>query len=152
MNKHNIFKRRLLRLADELDKTKEEFNYAVYAEDCDKNGRLSCGSAACALGLGATINSFRKMGMRLIRCCNDKIGVVLRKNLPVGDKDAYQVSRETACEVFGLDNEQFDYLFIPDANVYEYGSSPACTATAHEVADHIRNFVKNHMGDNDGIA
>jgi hypothetical protein len=60
-------KRRLLKLADFLEGgsiPRGKFNMKIVASDVE-NGRLACGSSACACGWASIIPSFRRAGYRL---------------------------------------------------------------------------------------
>lgn len=159
----SIYKDRLLLLADFLDKLpSERFDYTRWISSGWKgNPDLSCGSVACALGWATTIPELRAAGLRLVKA--DQTGVICMDNVaeyvPTTESCmALHYAEEAAHKVFDLNNLEFEYLFIPrehqdtydvsdkSSNAYalEYNQqSPRETATAKEVAAHIRFFVEN---------
>lgn len=148
MNKDHIYKRRLLKLADFLDKLPpERFNFRRWV-GMDWKGRqnLSCGTTACAFGWATTMQVFRKLGLRLMRHPTMGFGLVHLK----GETDYERAAEKAAAHVFGLNGDEFDYLFFP---VDETGSemwfkpAPHLDATAKELAEHIRFFVSKKYPD-----
>lgn len=150
MNKGYIYKRRLLKLADFLDTLpRTRFNYESWVGDDWKGAAdLSCGTTACALGWATTIPSLRKAGLVMRRDgypSEYKGYVSLRRTL--GEPEG--VSSSTAAEeVFGLDYDEFEYLFIPGhfGGEFDLPDSPDEGATAKQVAKHIRRFVNFKYG------
>jgi hypothetical protein len=153
MNKDFIYKRRLLKLADFLQKLpRKRFNYASWVgEDWQGKENLSCGTTACAFGWAATIPSLRKAGLRMKKVSGR--GYVTLKNSKYNND--FTMPRIAATEVFGLNNNEFEYLFLPDTwlttdsnmlgdseSILGLSGSPNDKADAKEVAKHIRRFVK----------
>jgi hypothetical protein len=144
MNKDEVFKNRLLELAKLLRKLpKKRFNYTHWVGN-DWKGKpdLSCGTTACALGWATTIPSLRKQGLRLL-----KIQDVFQVTLKGYSGASHLAPEHAAQEIFGLNNNEFEYLFIPDSGIVlpELGlnnEGPVMCASAKEVAKHIREFVK----------
>lgn len=151
MNKDYIYKRRLLALADLLDTLpKEKFNYAHWVDSETWKGKvnLSCGTTACAFGWATTMPALRKLGLYL----SASDGVCLKN-----DRGNY-LANAAARIVFGLSYDEFKYLFYPRTYLIKnsddlinisypyYGMnlpvSPPATASAKDVAKHIRKFVK----------
>jgi len=138
MNKDYVYKRRLLALADLLQKLPpKRFDYSHWVGD-DWKGKqdLSCGTTACAFGWATTMPSLRRLGLVL-----HKSEVTLHKN------GGYLFPSEAAKEVFGLSYAEFEYLFVPyserDLPKYKLPVSYIPdSASAKTVAAHIRNFVK----------
>ena len=161
------YKRRLLVLADKLDTLPlGRFNFARWAGNDWKGAPdLSCGTSACALGWSTTIPEFRALGLRLY----------MSNGIPwVGlEHDMQGVSigtPEKAAEyIFGLNQEEFDFLFIPreeqfDSNFYHENEiieddcnarkqfnlfdkiAPSKIVSAKEEAEHIRYFVNWKYG------
>lgn len=147
MNKDYIYKRRLLKLADFLDELPPtRFNYESWVGDSwEGRSNLSCGTTACALGWATTIPSFRKLGLRLKT--NRRYGSthVTLSSLTGSAAYAENAPRLAAREVFGLNLDEFEYLFIPATTIIindKMVNSPGYSASAKRVATHIRKFVK----------
>jgi hypothetical protein len=144
-NKDYIYKRRLLKLADFLDKLpRKRFDYSYWVgNDWQGKENLSCGTTACALGWSTTIPSFRKLGLRLKR---HKDGFGTKHNI-VCLKGAkiifgYNAPAVAAHKIFGVNNSEFEYLFVPGGNSFDLNKL-GDKATPKQVAAHIRKFVKN---------
>lgn len=166
----NIYKNRLLLLASFLDNLpKERFNYNHWVgADWGGKADLSCQTTACALGWATAIPALQDAGLMLLRRepGHGYAIVTLRKYAEDQNFPWLNVNEsELACkEVFDLNRQEFEYLFIPihqhdgaekiwhtdegftweDTNecAQAYGSnSPEMKASAKEVADHIRFFV-----------
>jgi len=155
--KMNKYGRRLLRLADELDKAEMNFDFAQFASECDEKGKLTCGSSGCALGLAASIPFFRRLGLRLVATgegfFNRKVSLVLRKDLGRARAQdlyaPYYFGVRAGTEVFGVNADEYEFLFIPSDNNFAemFGRcNPGSNASAHEVAEHIRFFVSQKYG------
>ncbi len=127
------FKKRLLKLADFLDKLPpKRFDFGQWVGD-DWGGKpdLSCGTTACALGWSCAMPEFRRLGLYL----NENGDVALRGH-------DYPDEVEASGFIFGLSPEEHQRLFIPQRD-------PKCDvdqlpedATAKQVAKHIRKFVR----------
>ena len=151
-----VFKKRLLKLADVVSDTlPEKFDFRRFVGDEWKGkANLSCGTTACAFGLATTIPSFRRLGLRMSRYIG---GYVAFPHL-LEDEPSMEATIRAGEVIFGLDKDEFRYLFIPyedleeDDKEYQEESfgeaSPYRSATAMQVADHIRSFVKFKYGDN----
>lgn len=146
----NIYKNRLLLLADYLDKLPpERFNYNVWV-GTDWKGKwdLSCGTKACALGHACTIPELRDAGLRLVREGSNGVSggiVVLAQHLAKEDFDPSNYHCSETRSVFDLTEDEFELLFVPydhSGMTWEKRRAPNSDATAQDVADHIRHFVK----------
>ena len=88
--------RRLLMLADQLDKTPMEptkttcgFDYNQWVGDDWENGNNSlCGTTGCALGIGATMPALRRAGLCFKRNVGDHGIVGLKHNVAANSIDA----------------------------------------------------------------
>lgn len=151
MNKDFVYKRRLLALADLLDKLPpKKFDYSQWVGD-DWKGRadLSCGTVACAFGHATTMPSLRRLGLRLVKNNYGTTNICLKKG------EQLLSEHNAAREIFGLNYSEFNYLFLPEAFSQfdartEYNlpvglnkKSPSKKASAKAVANHIRYFVKH---------
>lgn len=129
----------LIILADALETVPEEqFDYHQWVgSGWTGDETLSCGTKACALGWATTIPKFRELGLCMRKVTylrfdgtTDLQGLVgLTHNEDAGETEAGN-------EIFGLNEDEFDYLFTPDA-CKDYG------ATAKDVAQKIRRFVSS---------
>ena len=128
---------RLLKLADFLETLPpERFDYSDWVGWNWKGDQtLSCGTPACALGWAAAMPEFRELGLQLIACPAAFRDGVIGK---IGLKDDPDCGAEHASAViFGLSEDEHDYLFVPD-----WSNDLDENASAKEVADHIRRFVE----------
>lgn len=146
MNKDHVFKRRLLKLADFLDKLpRKRFDYSHWAgKDWGGKSDLSCGTTACALGWATTIPSLRKAGLRLaVNIIFGVPAVCLKRHLDNRYWVSLDTSAEAAREVFGLDYKEFETLFVPrQCEDDDFTPNPLVSnATPKQVANHIRKFV-----------
>lgn len=147
MTQLRVYKNRLLKLADFLDKLpRSRFNYASWVgKDWKGKKDLSCGTTACALGWATTMPTFRKLGLRMFVDRYDGDGYVgILSEEDEGDCYASE-------KIFGLGINEHLYLFTPaaDAPMYlaDLPRSPGHRATPEQVAKHIRRFVKAMYGD-----
>lgn len=130
-----VHAKRLLKLADFLETLpRKRFSFESYV-GADWNGEQdlsSCGTTACALGWAASMPEFRRLGLRL-----DYAGPSSMMN---GVTNTEGDSEYDAAEkVFGVDDRQFEQLFIPgDKDLY---SGLEENATAKQVAKNIRRRV-----------
>lgn len=151
MTTGNVFCDRLMNLASFLDTIPEKnFDYSSYVDNWDGKSQdlISCGSTACALGWAAMMPEIAALGVVLspsetvkglgyVTFTGDKITPNCNQSLDVGRK------------VFDLTIEEFYFLFMPDHHMSfddeEETSycSPDENASAKEVANHIRLFVRN---------
>lgn len=142
MTKPHIYKSRLLKLADFLEKLPpKRFAYDMWVGSHWRgNTNLSCGTTACALGWATTMPIFRRLGLRLTLGvgCNlddaERGGMYGDITMP-GGGDEYVAGKK----IFGLTMGEVSQLFMP-ANDYEE------TASAKYVAKKIRKFVKTKYG------
>lgn len=150
--KPHIYKNRLLKLADFLDTVPDErFNFRRWvSSNWDGKTPLHlCNTTACAFGWATAVPLFRKLGLRL-GIIRDGAAVVylVQEGLP-GPYDGTDAAQSAAHEVFGLDHKEFDFLFFPweETGDSMYGrNAPHYDASAVQLAEHIRFFVKNKYG------
>lgn len=129
--------RRLLRLATFLEELPpRRFDYrTMVGPDWGGAQDLSCGTTACAIGWAATMPQFRKFGLRIV---GQRHGYVSGGAV----RDGY-----TGTAIFSLTDAEWDFLFQPGLGLYYEDTpkpgfaKPHYTATAKEVAKHIRRFV-----------
>ena len=121
----------------------ERFDYGSWVGAKWKDAQdLSCGTTACALGWAATLPSCRQEGLRLGR---DRFGdgtVHLEGEDP---RKGGTGSIAAACKVFGIDEEEAEFLFMPSTGLgdeEDHPLSPDQNAGAARVAAHIRRFVE----------
>lgn len=96
-------KKRLLKLADFLETVKpKEFRMDSWYNE------TPCGTTACAFGWACSIPSFKRAGlkMKVIRHTDVAYGDVTFKGLE---------SYNAASKFFGIDIDEAEYLFSPDA-------------------------------------
>lgn len=147
-----VYKRRLLRLAELLEKLPpHRFDFGHWAgTDWEGAANLSCGTTACALGWATSIPAFRRLGLHLY----DRGG---RPWVGIGDDTKETSPQHAGWVVFGLDETEFNFLFVPwgDQAYSEEGDdirrrfkrpSPDRSSTAKEVAKNIRWFVNHKYG------
>ena len=144
MRKGKKFARRLLRLAAFLEKLpRKRFDYGNWVGD-DWKGKpdLSCGTTACALGWATAMPEFRRLGLVMVQELNDEgvsvTGYVALKGI------RYSNEYDAACEVFGMEHDDIDRVFMP-GDAYTCSGLPL-SATPKQVARHIRKFVKRETG------
>jgi len=109
---------------------------------------LSCGTTACAFGHAMTMPEFTKL--------RPGYSLVGEQQLIIGGLDRW---RPYFCvggnhsmkpfyagqKLFGLSHANFEFLFMPNAGLGGVKrTSPSGGATAKQVADHIRWFIR-HM-------
>lgn len=137
--KHVVYKRRLLKLADFLEKLpKEKFDYGVWAEDQTHSGKCdsrmtACGTAGCALGWACTIPSFRRLGVRLDVSTTGNCAYPVTVN---GRGKPDYGATEVAQLLFGLNPNEANYLFYEGTSSNYYLHSPK------NVAKKIRKFAE----------
>lgn len=146
----NIYKNRLLLLASFLETLPEErFDYNHWVgKDWGGKSDLSCQTTACALGWATTIPELADAGLMLIPSPNSVRhgGVVsLRQEREFIEKELglFFAPNRAGEVVFDLDDYEFDFLFIPDGGSMFERKALKSSATAKEVAAHIRFFVEN---------
>ena len=140
--KDYVYKKRLLALADFLNKLPEEkFDYSSWffsSEDIEydyetvnrvKNRALknSCGTTGCALGWACAMPRFQRLGLKW-----GSAGPQLEPDLsPI----------ESAAELFGVSISEAEFLFYHSVFNKNGFSSPDCDASPQEVATHLREFA-----------
>lgn len=136
----HIGNRRLLKLAEFLRTVpSNRFYYGAWNISSDlgpkewKKGekKLECGTAACALGWGTTIPSFRRAGLKLMP------GLV-RLDHEDGDSD---FGFEAGVSFFGITYGESEYLFSP--------AGGEGNATPKQVAKKIEKFVEKRIRENE---
>ena len=137
-----IYRERLLKLADFLDKLPEQrFDYSRWVgASWQGDQSLSCGTTACALGWACTMPEFQELGLRLVKEPGH-----LAYPARGGDEGGVTSTDRAAEHVFGLTGSETTFLFRPaaaDLCPEEWGEAPGDTASAKEVAEHIRRFVE----------
>ena len=149
MKSEQIYRERLLRLADFLDTVPDErFDFGVWAgQDWGGKADLSCGTVACALGWATALPEFQALGMRLARAGDGNIAVTTSRAKPIA---TWIASVEAADAVFGLDDDEVEHQFTPtddeeeDLDDDDYGSDGRLSSDAgpRDVAEHIRRFLE----------
>jgi hypothetical protein len=151
MNKGYIYKRRMLKLARELEVVEpKRFFFGEWAGDnWGGKANMSCGSTACAFGLATTIPSFRKLGLRMFWLGGRKSGkpwVGL-----IGD-EKQDAPYRAANIIFGLSYMEYCFVFLPQLS-FEFNvlndqkeifgrESISTSSSAKDVAEHIRFLMK----------
>lgn len=146
-----IFKERLLKLADFLDTVPpSRFDFSRWAGNTWKDQNLldeSCGTTACAFGWATAIPEFQALGLHLTRSEDRVVHVSVDKEQA---SRHWESTLRAANVVFGLDEEQTEWLFIPsetcrsdwdDDEDYGPDGKPFDDASPRSVAEHIRDFV-----------
>lgn len=139
---------RLLLLAEFLDSRVPagRWNFrSVVGPEWRGGDLVSCGATACAIGWSATIPELAAAGMRLEPDSHGYLDA----------EAAFRASRA----VFGITDEECDYLFVPDEDGWDEDGDPVgawhfpdgdcnpgwrtltSNASARSVADRIRSFV-----------
>lgn len=150
---NRTYKRRLLKLADFLSTLpRRRFDFRTWVGESWKGKKdLSCGTTACALGWATTIPSLRRAGLRLVKSSKDEsLSYVTLKQQMVSHAETfdetYDSSVRAAEQVFGITEEEFQFLFVPNGTEY-HGHKPAGDeAGPKKVAQNIRFFVKHKFG------
>ena len=141
MNKYQF---RLNKLANELTKLPEEkFNFAYFGDgkwegdQLDLKPSKECGTTCCALGLAATMPFFRQLGLRMSKVNHNKIVVINSlADVPMTNAGThnYVVTRLSGNKIFGINESEYDYLFIPKGeNEIEYCDDCPCTDSMCEL-------------------
>jgi hypothetical protein len=124
-------------LADRLETEKRiPFFYGTFVgSDWEGDPDLRCGTTACAAGLATTMPEFMALGLKLF-------GAPGMCTVQVPDKDDYVLNgAEAMGEILGLAYGESAFLFYPLTSLGD-NISPPESASAAEVAAHIRAFVK----------
>lgn len=133
-------KARLLKLAAFLIALpKQKFNFAVVATLGEKPmlealaaKKESCGTVACAMGWTPALFP------RLIAWTDEMVAWDGTKHLDVCSRETGAERDAAMREIFGLSQDQVDFLFYPDTN----GNGLEDGASAKAVGRHIIRFVK----------
>ena len=144
METREVYKERLLKLANFLDKVPvERFNYRHwYGNGSHDDGcqDLSCGTTACALGWAATMPEFQALGFKVVG---------MRPGMPTEDPVMASIGFNdtpwsSAQRLFGLSFCEAEFLFQPDLVRLDKKSKNKLSgdASAQDVAQHIRKFVE----------
>lgn len=146
----------LLQLADFLEKLPEErFNYEYWVSDhWDGQPDLSCGTAACAFGWACTFLPGLSLKCEVTPDEGNRPVVVFAGREYGGSNNRYTIL-EAAAKYFELPYSMARWLFLSDCGRYGESHisdviieaadnwwSPDDTATASEVAQHIRRVVR----------
>lgn len=142
-----VYKDRLKKLADHLINGKlghKKFDFSGYntPKNWDENVEpYSCGYAGCAIGECPTV--FKRDWK-----FNVNAEPVLRKGIPVRDTVFFSPESASAREFFGINDDQFDHLFVPDhQNPKLYGGRRLTgKAKAKSVANNILAFIAKQEG------
>lgn len=132
-----FYKKRLLKLADFLDKLpKSKFFFGNFIAQYGKPplealemGEYRCGTTACAIGWSPAV--FPKL-VRWIK--DEESGKIVDIRTIRGQRNFM-----VGVELFGITERQSEFLFDPIT------SGLGSYATAKTVANHIRKFVKKEM-------
>jgi hypothetical protein len=129
MTTKKVGNQRLLKLAAFLEKLPpKRFDYGSFVGDSwQGKPDLSCGTTACAMGWAVAMPEFKRLGFVLGQSWGFPI-VKNRQGHFIGFYDA-------GTTMFGLSNDDYDALFIPN-------SAAAEKYSAKTVAKKIRAFVK----------
>lgn len=148
--------KRLLKLADFLDKLpKAKFDFSQIAYRGDKSmlealraTRARCGTVACAIGWMPAV--FPKLTAWVSDSDRDAADISLIVGLR-GDNSSYATisSFETAQVVFGLSQEESEFLFAPFGHDFDKDENNhlAYDATPKQIARHIRKFVRDKQAE-----
>jgi hypothetical protein len=154
-----IYARRFLLLADKLDHTlPERFYFGHWWSGSDP----LCHTTACALGTCASMPEFQALGLCLFATKEGfhfvgLIDEIERHEYDDIDTSLTQAPLRAAFRAFGVDEIEFEFLFIPRDDYEDtamghtltdiYGRlGPERDASAQEVAAHIRWFVECKYG------
>lgn len=147
----NKFASRLLSLATFLEELpRKRFFYGTWVGPTWKGkSDLSCGTTACALGWATVLPEFRRLGLRLDRDDSCITIVHNKRKKSIWDRLPFNSQPFLAgWQVFDLTKDEFDYLFTPREVRLPVSLDSACgegpleSATAKQVARHIRRFVR----------
>lgn len=99
---------------------------------------VDCGTTACALGLAAISGEFKKEGLKHTFFQND-FGFQLEPAIKNPRTRCMATGFEAAEVLFGIDDDQAEFLFAPD----RYASVPTGAKGERLVADRIKQFIKS---------
>ena len=147
---------RLLALAAYLEKLpRKRFDYRTWVgDDWQGDQKLSCGTTACALGHGPSVPSLYRAGLRLRYAYRNSSNDLFPNAIHdvylavvghrIRDTSSFGTSIKAACIVFGIDEDDAQFLFNPGYESERWDRfAPAVYATAKQVAKHIRRYVKD---------
>lgn len=124
---------RLLRLAAFLDKLKpRKFDFCTVIR-----GRPRCGTVGCAMGWTP------KIWPKLVEWDKNEFGELT--GIKFCDSKKYKDTETIIHELFCIDYDDINYLFFPNSDhpaYWQSGQGCGKDATAKEVAESIRQFVK----------
>jgi len=125
---------RLKKLADHLINGKlghERFIFHVYNHSIGEYDKNGCGTAGCAIGECPII---------FTEWCFGKHYSPKLKSLKGESNDIEEISGR---KFFGLNNDQYDHLFVPNNQLAKYGDSKlGDTATSKMVGNNILKFIE----------
>lgn len=156
---------RLLALAKFLEtKVKpQNFDFSSWVGQIPKDLKLTptkCNTTACALGWATAMPRFSRLGLRISGEPGSSFGYVScgQTEEETLGMDDIEISFDSASRVFGVTDAEAQYLFAPENAAPQslvghcetceceiaksLPDSPGETATAKDLAKHIRNFVK----------
>jgi hypothetical protein len=135
----------------------ERFNYSSWiGKNWEGAQDLSCGTTACALGWAATIPELQEAGLRIVAARDEVydlsypyVALSTRRQV-VPMYEANHESVVAAMWVFELTEDEVSFLFMPESpqaheeheEAEEHCTALVDTATATEVAAHIRKFIE----------
>jgi hypothetical protein len=146
---------RLTLLANFLDTVpKHRFDYETWVgHNWQGKPDLSCGTTGCAIGWAMTMPEFTKLGYGLVArksfYRSDGFDVLFKMPGTVSLESAWYAGQQ----LFELNVDEFNYLFTPGSPSDRRWSeslssySPGMTASAQDVANHIRKFVAYLKGE-----
>ena len=149
MTDDNIYKDRLLLLADKLEEFDPSRFYFGGFVGNDWKGKqdLSCGTTCCMFGFAATCPEFRALGLRITKIGNFGIACVGLE----GDMGDVFSGERAADEIFDLSKNEFELLFIPiedspEENNFDQEEKYGFTSLSREVPlykaiAHLRNLT-----------
>lgn len=130
MKDGQVYRDRLLYLADEVEKVADgHFNFNYW--ECKLALDEGCRTVRCAIGLASVLPMFKDLGLKM----NAQGHPTMQ-----GRNDVYCL-RLIYEEIFGLTEQEGNFLFLPNA----CGNNLKSTASAQEVAENIRKFVAKNQ-------
>lgn len=121
------------------------FDYGHWVgEDWKGKPDLSCGTTACAFGWTTAIPAFREAGLHLAYNEDTDVKAILFSGqiLPENDWAANTLTFSNAARFFEVTDDEAIFLFRPFEQHDDYDwFSPLSSASASDVAWHIRKFV-----------
>ena len=159
-----LYESRLLFLANHLEHRVDalQFDYRSFVgSGWGGMQDLSCGTTACAMGHAPLVPELKHLKLRYVRvdetyedgtprlCLSKSLGAngdvatprLYKKLVAKQLKGGMALSAWAAMEIFGLSEDEMEFLFIPGTILPPGLTKPGPLANAREVADHIRAFV-----------